>query len=76
MFRFGVDAERTEATIVRSAQLVVRDVFCGGEQLVFDVFHAIDLRDQRIVNAHEGDLFHAVGVGADGLADLLVDVLF
>src|SRR4051794_30633784 len=75
MLGLDVAREGREAAVVGRAQALDRDVLGREDQLVADVLGRLDLRRQRVDDAHEADLRHPVGVLARVLAAHPVDAL-
>ena len=76
MLGLDVDRERRKSTIIRRAQLIFRDIHARRYQVLANLLGRLDFRVERVDDADEGDLFDALGVFADRLANLLVHLFF
>lgn len=72
MLGFDVDAERAEAAVIRSAQLVLGDVFGCLDQSITNLLRRLDLGNQWVDHTDERDLLDPIGVRSNALSDLLV----
>lgn len=72
MLGLDVDGEGRKPTIIRGAQLIFGNILARRHQILGDLFGRLDLGIERVDDTDEGDLFDALGVLADRLADLFV----
>ena len=76
MFRLDINTKRAKAAIVRRPDLLLSDDPRRLHQPLAHFFRALHSRVQRVDDADKGLLGDAVGVGAEGRGDLLVDGRF
>jgi hypothetical protein len=73
---FDVDAERTESAVIGRTKLVQGNILGRVLQISRNLLWGLDSRVERIDNSHEGDLLYAVGILANSLSNLLVNLGF
>ena len=72
VLRFDVDAEWTEAAIVRRPQLIFGDVLARFKQTATHFLCTLDPGIERVDDSDKGNLRDAIGIIADRLADFLI----
>lgn len=69
----AVDAKRAETAVIRGTKLGDGDVLRCLAQLIRNLLWGLHSRIQRVRDANEGNLFHAISIPANTLSDFLPD---
>src|SRR5271170_1056819 len=76
MLWFDINAERTESTIIRGAELIRRNVLTCLDEAFTNLLWRFDCGIEGVDDADKGHLLDAIGVCADRFADLFIYLCF